>query len=361
MALPIFSRIQRILEQGPRLPLLGVRVRVKLEREAGPRPPEHHVFRNTLRRLITLFPELKVFDHPSVDDDARACAAALDFLHEYIPLIHDPARETQKRRLLTRLRDRVTDEDYRRQLTREIAKSDVRSGVPERATILLGDVRGEDEESVRDLQAQIARFEERYGARAGLITSLDAWSAMAGDVRGQSLVAYFAAHREAIRAKAVLHVGPEPTLRGWIEHERAALGLVEYVTLDPFSSSVDLSYDLTELDLPDAHFDLVICHRVLEHVLDDGAAMREMCRVLKPGGTLNLSVPQSVNLDTTNEWVIPDESHHHHVRQYGYDLEARLGNAGFDVRVEPFLLDRTREQHVAAGTYPLRIYLCTRR
>lgn len=38
------------------------------------------------------------------------------------------------------------------------------------------------------------------------------------------------------------------------------------------------------IPLPDSVFDLILSHEVIEHVQDDRAAIREMIRVLKPGG-----------------------------------------------------------------------------
>lgn len=46
--------------------------------------------------------------------------------------------------------------------------------------------------------------------------------------------------------------------------------------------------------------------------------------MLRPGGVLNISGPQSMQLAGSNECVIPDESHHRHVRQYGRDFEQRF-------------------------------------
>ena len=43
--------------------------------------------------------------------------------------------------------------------------------------------------------------------------------------------------------------------------------------------------------LPSGTFDLILSHEVLEHVLDDAQAVREMVRVLKPGGRIVLFVP----------------------------------------------------------------------
>ncbi len=45
------------------------------------------------------------------------------------------------------------------------------------------------------------------------------------------------------------------------------------------------------LPFPDSKFNLVLSHEVIEHVQDDRLAIREMVRVLKPGGRLVLFCP----------------------------------------------------------------------
>ncbi len=45
------------------------------------------------------------------------------------------------------------------------------------------------------------------------------------------------------------------------------------------------------LPFPDDAFDHVLCTETLEHVPDDAAVLRELLRVLKPDGTLVISVP----------------------------------------------------------------------
>jgi ubiquinone/menaquinone biosynthesis C-methylase UbiE len=46
-----------------------------------------------------------------------------------------------------------------------------------------------------------------------------------------------------------------------------------------------------EIPFPDASFDVALCLEVLEHIEDDARAVRDMARVLKPGGFLIAAVP----------------------------------------------------------------------
>jgi SAM-dependent methyltransferase len=49
--------------------------------------------------------------------------------------------------------------------------------------------------------------------------------------------------------------------------------------------------DALRLPFPDATFDRIICSEVLEHISDDAGAIAELTRVLKPGGTIAVTVP----------------------------------------------------------------------
>lgn len=51
--------------------------------------------------------------------------------------------------------------------------------------------------------------------------------------------------------------------------------------------------DAQALPFDDASFDHVVCSEVLEHLPDDAAAVREILRVLKPGGTAVFTVPDA--------------------------------------------------------------------
>lgn len=51
--------------------------------------------------------------------------------------------------------------------------------------------------------------------------------------------------------------------------------------------------NLCKLEFPDGYFDKIVCSEVLEHITDDAVAVRELYRVLKPGGVLALTVPNN--------------------------------------------------------------------
>jgi hypothetical protein len=133
----------------------------------------------------------------------------------------------------------------------------------------------------------------------------------------------------------LLHFAPEPFLDPLFERLRAKG--VDRVTGDLFIPA-DLKLDITDMDLPDDGFDSIICSHVLEHVPDDKAAMSEMHRVLKPGGTLLVLVPFRPEQRTYEDPSITEPfermlafGQHDHVRFYGADLLERLRAAGFQV------------------------------
>ncbi|MGY1776354.1 class I SAM-dependent methyltransferase [Geodermatophilus sp. SYSU D00804] len=88
--------------------------------------------------------------------------------------------------------------------------------------------------------------------------------------------------------------------------------------------------DLRHLPFPDGSVDRVIASEVLEHIPDDGTAMTEIARVLKPGGRVAVTVPRYGPERVC--WALSDAYHANeggHVRIYRGDvLRARLSVAG---------------------------------
>lgn len=84
------------------------------------------------------------------------------------------------------------------------------------------------------------------------------------------------------------------------------------------------SLDLQKVDRPSQSYDLVICNHVLEHVPDDGAALRELTRIVKTDGIVFLTVPDPARRTETRDWGFPDQARHGHFREYGSDISQRF-------------------------------------
>ncbi len=97
---------------------------------------------------------------------------------------------------------------------------------------------------------------------------------------------------------------------------------------------VDVLGSLTDIPLRDDSVDLMVCYHVLEHIPDDRAAMREMARVLAPGGLALVQVPFRPGTVTDEDPDAPEEERIRrfgqadHVRYYGDDFEDRMVECG---------------------------------
>lgn len=69
------------------------------------------------------------------------------------------------------------------------------------------------------------------------------------------------------------------------------IGLDYPLTFDGDNRHIDVFGDGLRLPFRDDSFDTVVCFEVLEHVKDGSALARELARVVRPGGTVILTVP----------------------------------------------------------------------
>jgi SAM-dependent methyltransferase len=160
----------------------------------------------------------------------------------------------------------------------------------------------------------------------------------------------------------VLNVGAG---QGTFSHRLERLGF-EVTSTDVSPAAVDVlrtkvrgpvrETDLGGLPFADAAFDAAVLGEVLEHVEDDVGGLRELARVLRPGGVVAISVPRNPT------WFGASDRWAGHVRRYtrtalveaiaagGLDLE-RLVPWGFPVSAlyHRLAYDRHVARHGAAA------------
>jgi SAM-dependent methyltransferase len=140
--------------------------------------------------------------------------------------------------------------------------------------------------------------------------------------------------------KKILHIAPEK----YIAPTFLKLNFDEYVCGDLFTQGYSYpeyvqNMDVLNLPFKDDKFDLILCNHVLEHIVTDDIAIKELNRVLKPGGVAILQVPLSKNSEITLEdKSITDPQSRlekygqfDHVRIYGQDYSQILEKGGFHV------------------------------
>lgn len=96
------------------------------------------------------------------------------------------------------------------------------------------------------------------------------------------------------------------------------------------AAAAPLRGDALSLPFPDGSFDRIVAAEVLEHILDDQGAMRELARVLRAGGSIAVTVPRF--FPELVCWALSSEYHETeggHVRIYRRsELAERLRKAG---------------------------------
>ena len=159
---------------------------------------------------------------------------------------------------------------------------------------------------------------------------------------------WFASRRDAVYdllqslelppTAAILEIGCSG---GPLMQRLQAAGYSDITGIDVSAPAIELAHargvanaslmDGAALDFADARFDVVIASDVLEHIEDEGRALREWTRVLKPGGQLLVFVPAHAYLWSTHDVV------NHHFRRYSRQgLVAALSRAGLRTQRSSF-------------------------
>jgi hypothetical protein len=160
--------------------------------------------------------------------------------------------------------------------------------------------------------------------------------------RHRELALFLASRPELLRpGLRILHVAPERPLRALLLAAQPG----SYVTADLEEDDVDVHMDLTAAPFDDGAFDVILCNHVMEHIPDDASALREIRRMLAPGGWAVVMTPIVQDI-TTEDPSIEDPAERlrlfgqeDHVRRYGWDYVDRLQAAGL-------LADVTRLEHL---------------
>lgn len=116
--------------------------------------------------------------------------------------------------------------------------------------------------------------------------------------RDRLYASYFKNFQKPIdKNKKLLHVAPS-----WPLNNRFLINNYEITTTDIIMDNVDYKMDIENMvEFEDSFFDFFICSHVLEHVLNPDQALRELYRVLKPGGYGIIMAPIIPNLKDTLE------------------------------------------------------------
>lgn len=104
--------------------------------------------------------------------------------------------------------------------------------------------------------------------------------------------------------------------------------------------------DALTLPFPDASFDRIICSEVLEHIPDHHGALKEIARVLKPGGKFGVSVPRAFP-----EWVCWKLEERYHNNPGGHVRIFRTSGLKSDVRAAGFTFNRRHWAHGLHSPY----------
>lgn len=135
----------------------------------------------------------------------------------------------------------------------------------------------------------------------------------------------------------ILHIAPESSLKAILSSHYEI-----YHTSDLFKPYVDFNEDIQAMSFPDGSYDAVLESRVLTIPPDLEASLKELRRILKPGGIAILA--ETYTLPQTTEHAVKTDEHS---RELGIDLLDRY-RSHFS-KVDLYLSDRYDEKYQLAN------------
>jgi len=147
---------------------------------------------------------------------------------------------------------------------------------------------------------------------------------------------FFDTIKENMPNDNILVFGAELSIINWFDRNNC-----HYTTADLFDRTADVKVDIQNIPFPDESQELIICNHVLEHVPDYKLALKELRRILRKDGFLELTVPTDRNLETVyedpgitrKEDRVKHFGQYDHLRAFGNDFGKIVTEAGFSVEV----------------------------
>lgn len=162
----------------------------------------------------------------------------------------------------------------------------------------------------------------------------------------------------------MLHIAPEDQLQKIFKEAPN----IDYLSADLDMPTAMVKMDITDIQMPDNTFDVIVCNHVLEHIPDDHKAMSELYRVLKPNGWAILQTPMRNEPTTLEDLSITDPKEleriygqNDHVRTYGMDKKDRLEKAGFEVVLDKYFYELDDEIIERYRIMRENIWLCIKK
>lgn len=151
--------------------------------------------------------------------------------------------------------------------------------------------------------------------------------------RHRILACWFERHLGYLRKANILFFAPGRSEMIWLKRNK-----VSCVTAD-LCAKADIQLDIQKTDLSDESYDLIVCNHVLEHVDDFRKALKEMYRILRPGGSFICSFPMDPKVELldedpsvqTEEERIRRFGQNDHKRVFGMKVDRFLKEVGFTV------------------------------